>query len=36
LFGDVHDDLVEEVTGVEGGFAGGLDETNDALGVGCD
>jgi len=36
LSGDVHDDLVEEVAGVEGGFTGGLDEADDAFGVGRD
>ena len=36
LFRNVHDDLVEEIAGVEGGFAGGLDEADDALGVGRD
>ena len=36
LFGDVHDDLVEEVAGIKGGFAGGLDEADDAFGVGRD
>src|SRR6266403_1069811 len=34
LLGDVHRDLVEEVAGVEGGFAGGLEETDDAFMVG--
>jgi hypothetical protein len=36
LFGDVHGDLVEEIALVEGGFAGGLDEADDAFGVGRD
>ena len=36
LFGDVHGDLVEKVAGVEGGFAGGLNEADDAFGVRCD
>ena len=36
MFGDVHDDLVEEVAGVECGFTGGLDEADDAFGVGRD
>ena len=34
MLGDVHRDLVEEVAGVEGGFAGGLEETDDAFRVG--
>jgi hypothetical protein len=36
LFRDVHDDLVEEIAGIEGIFASGLDEANDALGIGRD
>lgn len=36
LLGYMHGDLVEKVAGVECGFVGGLDEADDALGVGCD
>jgi len=36
LFGNMHGDLVEEVAWVEGGFAGGLDEADDAFRVGGD
>jgi hypothetical protein len=32
----VHEDLIEEVAGVEGGVVGWLDETDDAVVIGCD
>jgi hypothetical protein len=34
LLSDLHDDLIEKIAAVEGAFAGGLDESDDAVGVG--